>query len=146
MASPDPGEILRFRDFDLDVARYELRHHGRPIRLERQPMDLLILLVQRRRTLITRSEIADRLWGKDVFVAVQTGFHTAIRKIRQALHDSPDAPAFIETVPGKGYRFVAPVEVVPRPAADGSLPELSPEAPLTPLVTPPAAVAQGAAS
>jgi TolB-like protein/DNA-binding winged helix-turn-helix (wHTH) protein/Flp pilus assembly protein TadD len=123
MASPEPGEILRFRAFDLDVAAYELRHDGRPIHLERQPMDLLILLVQRRRTLITRGEITDRLWGKDVFVDVETGVHTAIRKIRQALGDSADTPTFVETVPGKGYRFIAPVEVIPRVVDGlGSLP------------------------
>ena len=60
------------------------------------------------RPLVSRGEIVERLWGKDVFVDVETGVHTAIRKIRQALRDSPEAPAFIETVPGKGYRFIAP--------------------------------------
>lgn len=112
MVPPDSGETFRFGDFVLDVAGYELRRSGRPVRLEQQPMDLLILLVQRRRQLVSRSDIIDRLWGKDVFVDVETGVHTAISKIRQALRDSPDAPAFIETVPGKGYRFIAPVEVV----------------------------------
>ena len=106
-------ETFRFGDFALDVAGYQLRHNGRPVRLERQPMDLLILLVERRLQLVSRSEIVDRLWGKDVFVDVETGVHTAIRKIRQALHDSPEAPVFVETVSGKGYRFIAPVEVVP---------------------------------
>lgn len=113
MVTPDSGETLRFRDYSLDVAGYELRRNGRPVRLERQPMDVLILLVERRRQLVSRSDIIDRLWGKDVFVDVETGVHTAIRKIRQALRDSPDTPAFVETVPGKGYRFIAPVEVVP---------------------------------
>ena len=76
-------------------------------------MDLLILLVERRLQLVSRGDIVDRLWGKDVFVDVETGVHTAIRKIRQALHDSPEAPVFVETVSGKGYRFIAPVDVVP---------------------------------
>ena len=106
-------ETFRFRDFALDVAGYQLRRNGRPVRLEGQPMDLLILLVERRLQLVSRSEIVDRLWGKDVFVDVETGVHTAIRKIRQALNDSPEAPVFVETVAGKGYRFIAPVEVVP---------------------------------
>jgi DNA-binding winged helix-turn-helix (wHTH) protein/tetratricopeptide (TPR) repeat protein len=105
-------ETLHFGDFALDVAGYQLRHKGRPVRLERQPMDLLILLVERRLQLVSRSDIVDRLWGKDVFVDVETGVHTAIRKIRQALHDSAETPAFVETVPGKGYRFIAPVDVV----------------------------------
>ena len=106
-----PG-VLRFGDFELDIAGYELRGGGRPIRLERQPMDLLIMLVERRGQLVSREDIVDRLWGKDVFVDVETGVHTAIRKIRRALRDSTEEPAFIETVSGKGYRFVAAVEVV----------------------------------
>ena len=92
--------------------RYELRRQGRPVKLGRQPMDLLILLVESRRQLVSRSDIVDRLWGKDVFVDVETGVNTAISKVRQALRDSPEAPAFVETVPGKGYRFIAAVEVV----------------------------------
>jgi len=75
-------------------------------------MDLMILLVRRRGELVSRADIIDKLWGKDVFVDVETGVHTAARKIRQALGDSTDAPMFLETVPGKGYRFIAPVEVV----------------------------------
>ena len=75
-------------------------------------MDLLIMLVERRGQLVSREDIVDRLWGKDVFVDVETGVHTAVRKIRRALRDSPEKPAFIETVSGKGYRFIAPVEVV----------------------------------
>ena len=113
MLAPASRETFRFGDFVLDVAGYELRRNGRRVRIERQPMDLLILLVERRLQLVSRSEIVDRLWGQDVFVDVETGVHTAIRKIRQALHDSPESPAFVETVSGKGYRFIASVEVVP---------------------------------
>jgi DNA-binding winged helix-turn-helix (wHTH) protein/TolB-like protein/Tfp pilus assembly protein PilF len=105
-------QTLRFGDFELDVAAYELRRLGRPVKLGRQPMDLLILLVESRRQLVSRSDIVDRLWGKDVFVDVETGVNTAISKIRQALRDSTEAPAFVETVPGKGYRFIATVETV----------------------------------
>ena len=104
-------ETFRFGDFELDVAAYELRRNGRAVRLERHPMDLLLLLVERRNVLVSRAEIVDRLWGKDVFVDVETGVHTAMRKVRQALGDSPEAPAFVETVPGRGYRFIATVEV-----------------------------------
>jgi TolB-like protein/DNA-binding winged helix-turn-helix (wHTH) protein/Flp pilus assembly protein TadD len=113
MATPEFQETYRFRGFELDVAAYELRRDGQPVRLERQPMDLLILLVERRRQLVSRSDIVSRLWAKDVFVDVETGVNTAIRKIRLALGDSPEASAFVETVPGKGYRFIAPVEVLP---------------------------------
>ena len=106
-------EIYRFGEFELDVPAYELRRSGLAVRLEQQPMDLLILLVQRRGELVSRAEIIERLWGKDVFVDVETGVHTAARKVRQALRDSATAPASLETVAGKGYRFVAPVTVVP---------------------------------
>jgi TolB-like protein/lipopolysaccharide biosynthesis regulator YciM len=76
-------------------------------------MDLLLLLVLRRGDLVTRAEIIDRLWGKDVFVDVETGVHTAARKIRQALGDSAVTPTYLETVPARGYRFIAPIETVP---------------------------------
>jgi len=112
MPEPRARQTLRFNDFELNLAAYELRRNGRAVRLERLPMDLLVMLVDRPGELVTRAEIVDRLWGKDVFVDVETGVHTAVRKIRQALHDSAEAPAFIETVPGRGYRFVAPVEIV----------------------------------
>jgi TolB-like protein/DNA-binding winged helix-turn-helix (wHTH) protein/Flp pilus assembly protein TadD len=115
---PDANETFRFRDVELNVGAYEVRRGGRRVRLERQPMDLLILLVERRGQLVSRNDIVERLWGKDVFVDVETGVHRAILKVRQALRDSSDSPAFIETVSGKGYRFIAPVEVVSRPGGE----------------------------
>jgi TolB-like protein/DNA-binding winged helix-turn-helix (wHTH) protein/Flp pilus assembly protein TadD len=126
MEMSSPPRVLRFGDFQLDVAGYDLRGSGRSIRLERQPMDLLIMLVERRGQLVSREDIIDRLWGKDVFVDVDTGVHTAVRKIRRALRDSPEKPAFIETVSGKGYRFIAPVEAVP--AVPESGPARTPDA------------------
>jgi TolB-like protein/Flp pilus assembly protein TadD len=108
----DSRHTYRFGDFELDVAAYELRRHARRIRLSRQPMDLLILLVQRRRELVSHKRIAEQLWRKDVFVDVETGIHSVILKIRRALGDSSENPSFVETVPGRGYRFVAPVEVI----------------------------------
>ena len=112
MAEPSSQQTYRFQHFELDVPAYALRRQGSLIRLERQPMDLLILLVERREHLVSRSDIVDRLWGKDVFIDVETGINTAVRKIRHVLGDRTEAPAFVETVPGKGYRFIAPVEVV----------------------------------
>jgi TolB-like protein/DNA-binding winged helix-turn-helix (wHTH) protein/Flp pilus assembly protein TadD len=138
MQTPDPSETFRFGDFELDTGAYELRRHGRPVPIERQPMDLLLLLVERRRQLVQRSEIIDRLWGKDVFVDVETGVHTAIRQVRRALRDSPDNPAFVETVPGKGYRFIAAVDVVRAlppvvaPLSGSSEPESEPAGASTP--------------
>ena len=75
-------------------------------------MDLLILMVERHGELVTRAQIVERLWEKDVFIAVDSAVNTLIRKIRRALRDSSEAPTFIETVPGKGYRFIAPVDVL----------------------------------
>lgn len=113
MPGQDPPGRFRFGDYELDTASFELRRGGRLVRLERQPMDLLILLIARRGHLVPRTEIIDRLWGKDVFVDVETGVHTAVRKIRQALRDSAEHSAFVETVPGRGYRFIADVAIVP---------------------------------
>jgi TolB-like protein/DNA-binding winged helix-turn-helix (wHTH) protein len=101
----------RFSEFHLDCASFELRRQGRTqkserISLERIPMELLTLLLERQGSVVTRQEIVDRLWGKDVFVDTEHGINTAIRKVRQALRDDPDNPRFVHTVSGKGYRFV----------------------------------------
>jgi DNA-binding winged helix-turn-helix (wHTH) protein len=122
MPTYDPRETLRFGDFELDIAAYELRCEGRAVKLERRPMDLLILLVDKQSQLVSRSDIVDRLWGKDVFVDVETGVNTAISKLRHALRDSADAPSFIETIPGKGYRFIASIEIVSGPGGAHSSP------------------------
>jgi len=78
-----------------------------PVKLEKVPMELLILLLEKDGHLVTRQQIIERLWGNDVFVDTEHGINTAIRKIRQALKDDPDQPRFVQTVTGKGYRFVA---------------------------------------
>ena len=101
----------KFAEFQLDCATFELRRQKRAqkserISLERIPMELLILLLERQGSVVTRQEIVDRLWGKDVFVDTEHGINTAIRKVRQALKDDPDNPRFVHTVSGKGYRFV----------------------------------------
>jgi DNA-binding winged helix-turn-helix (wHTH) protein len=101
--------IRRFGDFELDLSAYALRWQGRRVRIERRPMDLLILLVERRGELVTRAEIIERLWGSEVFVEVDVAINSAIRKVRRALRDPADEPTYVETVQGKGYRFVADV-------------------------------------
>ena len=103
------AELLQFENFDLDRGAYELRRAGRKVRLERIPFELLILLVERRGLLVTREEIIERIWGKDIFLETDHSINTAVRKIRLALCENPDAPRFVVTVPGKGYRFDAPV-------------------------------------
>jgi TolB-like protein/DNA-binding winged helix-turn-helix (wHTH) protein len=101
--------VFEFGDFRLDCGRFELRRSGRSVRLERKPMELLILLVGRDGQLVTRSEIAKHLWESEVFVDTEHGINTAIRKIRQVLGDDPEQPRFVQTVTGMGYRFVAPL-------------------------------------
>jgi TolB-like protein/DNA-binding winged helix-turn-helix (wHTH) protein/Tfp pilus assembly protein PilF len=96
----------------VDLSRYELSVNGRRVRLERQPMDLLIFFAHRRGALVSREEIIDRLWGKDTFVDADRSINSAVRKIRHALGDDPAHPHFLETVVGKGYRFVGEVELV----------------------------------
>jgi DNA-binding response OmpR family regulator len=104
-----PSSVLRFGDFELDCGRFELRRKGQSLRLERKPMELLILLASREGRLVTRTEIAERLWSSEVFVDTEHGINTAIRKLRYLLRDDPDDPHFIQTVTGMGYRFVAPI-------------------------------------
>src|SRR5437870_417911 len=107
------GASLKFDDLELDFGSYQLRRNGSVIKLERIPMELLIMLAGRNGQLVSRDEIIEKLWGKDVFVDSEHGVNTAIRKIRNALQDDPENPRFIETVVGKGYRFVAPLATPP---------------------------------
>jgi DNA-binding winged helix-turn-helix (wHTH) protein len=103
---------LRFGDFELDSSGFQLSRAGRRIRLERKPMELLILLAEKRGELVAREEIIERIWGKDFFFDAERGVNNAIHKIRAALNDESEQPRFVETVVGKGYRFVAPAERV----------------------------------
>jgi DNA-binding winged helix-turn-helix (wHTH) protein len=100
---------FHFGDFTLDQSRYRLQRGTHLLRLEKLPMELLILLVQRHGELVSRDDIAGYLWGKDVFLDVDHSINTAVRKIRVALRDDPEKPRFIETIVGKGYRFAATV-------------------------------------
>jgi len=97
---------------ELDLGRYELRRFGRRVKLERKPMELLILLVSRREQLVTREEIVKKLWRSDLFIDSERNLNNIVRKIRTALGDDADKPRFLETVIGKGYRFVGPVGVI----------------------------------
>jgi TolB-like protein/DNA-binding winged helix-turn-helix (wHTH) protein len=119
VTSPVAPVVVRFGEFELDLGAYELRRQGRRVKLGKQPMDLLILLARRPRQLVTRAEIVERLWGPDVFVDVETGVNTAISKVRQALRDTAERPVYVETVAGRGYRFIAPIDTLPPgPSAD----------------------------
>lgn len=100
---------FRFGEFELDVAAFTLRREATPVRLERIPMEVLVLLVQHAGTLVGRDSIHAALWGPDVFVDRDAAVNTAMRKIRKALGEDGERPRFVETVVGKGYRFVGPI-------------------------------------
>jgi DNA-binding winged helix-turn-helix (wHTH) protein len=103
---------LRFDSFELDIRTGELRKNGRRVRLQDQPSRLLVLLAGRAGELVTRAEIQEALWRDGEFVEFEHAINTAIRKIREALNDDPERPRLIETLPRKGYRFIAPIEEV----------------------------------
>lgn len=103
-----PEKKVRFDDFQLDYGRFQLCRRGIPVRLEGLPLQLLMFLVEKRGQLVTREQISGELWSKDVFVDVEQGINTAIRKIRRALADDAGEPLYLQTVVGRGYRFVAP--------------------------------------
>ena len=111
------ADLVRFEDFELDLRSYQVRRSGDTLRLERIPMEVLFLLVERRGQLVTREEIIEKLWGKNVFLDTDNAINTAIRKIRQVLKDDPEQPRFIQTVTGRGYRFIGQIsEAVVPPA------------------------------
>lgn len=114
MRAPDcmPNAKQELGEVELDLGRYELRRRGRPIKLETKPMELLIFLVARREQLVTRRDIVAKLWRSDLFVDTEANINNVIRKIRTALGDSSGKARFLETVVGKGYRFVGPVRVI----------------------------------
>ena len=99
--------IFTFNAYEPDPTNFQLRCSGRAVHLQKIPLDLLLLLVERSGQLVTREEIVERIWGKDVFLDVDSALSTAIRKIRRALNDDSTEPRYIETVPTKGYRFIA---------------------------------------
>ena len=106
-----PEKKIRFDDFELDYGRFQLCRGGSPVPLEGLPLQLLMFLVEKRGQLVTREQISAQLWSKDVFVDVEQGINTAIRKIRRALNDDAGEPQYLQTVVGRGYRLVAPTAV-----------------------------------
>ena len=108
MPSPKP----EVGGFELDLGRYELRRRGRPVKLEKKPMELLIFLALRRGQLVSRQDIVTKLWRSDLFVDTEANINNVIRKVRTALRDRSDNPRFLQTVVGKGYRFIGPLRVI----------------------------------
>ncbi|MGB8535772.1 MAG: winged helix-turn-helix domain-containing protein [Acidobacteriaceae bacterium] len=104
---------FRFEEFDLDLERYELRRSGLAVKLERIPMELLILLLQNNGKLVRRDAINRRLWGENAYQDTDHSVNTAVNKLRYILRDDPRDPRFIQTVVGQGYRFIAEVAADP---------------------------------
>jgi DNA-binding winged helix-turn-helix (wHTH) protein/TolB-like protein len=113
---------VRFGDFEADLASGELRRAGTTVPIQDLPFRLLAALVERPGELVTRSELTARLWGSDTFVDAAAGLNTAVAKLRDALDDTADRPAFIETVPKRGYRFVGRVEPADSPVVRSAPP------------------------
>jgi TolB-like protein/DNA-binding winged helix-turn-helix (wHTH) protein/Flp pilus assembly protein TadD len=123
------GRILRFGSFEANVRAGELRKRGLKVRLQDQPFQILVMLLERPGELVTRQEIHQKLWPADTFVGFDHGLNNAINRLREALGDSAETPRFIETLPRKGYRFIALV------TGDGQLAEAEyPAAAATPVV------------
>lgn len=99
-------------EIELDLGRYELRRRGRRVKLEKKPMELLIFLVGRREQMVSRKDIVRKLWRSDLFIDTEPNINNIVRKIRTALGDNSAKPRFLETVVGKGYRFIGPVHVI----------------------------------
>jgi len=103
------SRILKFGGFELAPSTFELRRGARIVKVEKLAMELLLFLVSRRESVVSREAIAEKLWGKDVFVDSEDGINTAVRKVRKALGDNPEKARFVQRIPGRGYRFIAPV-------------------------------------
>jgi len=99
-------------EVEVDLGRYELRRFGQRIKIEKKPMELLIFLLGRREQMVSREDIVKKLWRSDLFIDTEKNVNNVVRKLRTALGDSAEKPRFLETVVGKGYRFVGPVRVI----------------------------------
>ena len=113
------GRVVRFGVFEADLKACELRKHGFRLKLAEQPFQVLAMLLERPGETVTREELRDRLWPSDTFVDFDHGLNNAVMRVREVLLDSSDHPRYVETIPRRGYRFVAPVEDVPVPSGKG---------------------------
>lgn len=110
MRATDPARRVRFGAFEADLRSGELHKHGIRIRLQDQPFQILLILLESPGELVTREDLQKRLWPADTFVDFETGLNTAVKRLRDALSDTAEKPRFIETLPRKGYRFIATTE------------------------------------
>jgi DNA-binding winged helix-turn-helix (wHTH) protein len=116
-----PAKLLRFGAFELDIEAERLLKNGRTVKLQPQPFKLLTLLAGLKGQLVTREQIRTALWSGDTFVDVEQGVNFAIKQVRDALGEDADHPLYIQTVPRRGYRFVAPVDLV-QPGEEPAIP------------------------
>jgi len=129
MLSEAQRRVFRFGVFEAHESTGELRKHGVRIKLHAQPFELLLMLLERPAELVTREEMRQRLWGADTFVDFDHGLNSAINKLREALGDSASQPRLIETLAGKGYRFIAPVNMVTPPIPAQTVAQNEPKSP-----------------
>jgi DNA-binding winged helix-turn-helix (wHTH) protein len=115
MRAPGVAGPIRFGEFELDVGAAELRRNGVKLKLQPQPFRLLVLLASRAGTLVTRDEIRQELWPEGTYVDFDQSVNFSVKQVRDVLRDIPDRPLYIETVPKRGYRFIAPVNTAPDP-------------------------------
>src|SRR6516162_2068036 len=112
MEEPTPYPIaVRFGAFDLDLKGGELHKNGLKVRLQEQPFQILKMLLERPGEVVTHQEIIRRLWPNGTVVEYEHSIQTAVKKLRQALDDDAEAPRYVQTLPRRGYRFIAPVNV-----------------------------------
>ncbi|MGZ4731438.1 MAG: winged helix-turn-helix domain-containing protein, partial [Terriglobales bacterium] len=104
------GKVIRFAIFELDLAAGELRKNGARVRLQEQPFQILVYLLDRAGEVVTREELRQKLWPADTFVDFDHSLNTAVNKLREALGDSASSPRYVETLARRGYRFLAPVQ------------------------------------
>ena len=145
--SPQLPSVIRFGAFEADLLSGELRKSGIRLKIQDRPFQILVILLEHPGLVVTREQLQKRLWPEDTFVDFEHGLNTAINKLRDALSDEADNPRFIETLPKRGYRFIAPVSAsaAPRahlhagPPANAPTPFAVPAiSPADPSVTPPA--------
>ena len=131
---------VKFSPFEADAHTHEIWKHGIKIKLVGQPFEILAILLEKPGELVTREELRERLWPSDTFVDFDHGLNAAVNRLREALSDSAEAPKYVETLPRRGYRFIAPVELaVPRNvlAPPPPLPELTAALEPAPVAGPP---------
>ena len=136
MTGPALRRIFQFGVFEADEASGELRKHGLRVKLHSQAFQVLVMLLEQPAQVVTREEMRERLWGSETFVDFDHGLNSAISKIRTALNDSSSQPRYVETIAGKGYRFIAPVSQAAT-SAEGATAPLATEVPTVPLLSKP---------